>query len=185
MKQKKSHLSLAKNYWKELLNPDDFVIDATCGNGHDTAFLSTLLPNGGIYSFDIQEEALEKAKLLLGPASTRVSFFLLSHAEWEKLTFPKAPRLIVYNLGYLPGGNKELTTRTQTTLKSLYDALFLLSEDGALSIMCYPGHEEGRIEEEAIRKWAEKLPSHKWLSCHHQFVNRLRSPSLFWIESIR
>ena len=36
----RSHLDLAHQYFESLLNIGDFVIDATCGNGHDTLALA-------------------------------------------------------------------------------------------------------------------------------------------------
>jgi SAM-dependent methyltransferase len=174
------HLFLAKKYWKEHLSPHDFAVDATCGNGYDTLFLSQLLEKGEVYAFDIQPKALENTKAQL-PDSSRVSLFLASHANWDKNTFPKAPRLIVYNLGYLPKGDKQITTLTETTLQSLEKALQLLAPDGAISITCYPGHKEGEKEEAAILEFLSKIPSQQWTICHHRFLNRLHSPSLIWI----
>ena len=57
------------------------------------------------------------------------------------------PKLIVYNLGYLPGSDKLLTTKTSSTLLSVEKALSLIAPNGAISITCYPGHEEGKKEE--------------------------------------
>ncbi len=172
------HLTLAKNFWRAHLKPSDFVIDMTCGNGHDTQFLAELVPEGLVYSIDIQECALEKAKALVG-TSDRVRFFHQSHAA--PFPLPYAPKLIVYNLGYLPGGDKTITTMTNTTLTSVNNALDLLGENGALSITCYPGHVEGLKEEQTLIDWAKNLPFNQWHANLHQWINRKRSPSLLWI----
>ena len=174
------HLGLAKNYWKSHLQPDDFVIDMTCGAGHDTQFLSNLLSEGIVYSLDIQEVALEKAKQLLGDSS-QVRFLHQSHSEPISLPLPIAPRLIVYNLGYLPGGDKSITTESESTLVSLNMASQLLNATGALSITCYPGHEEGLSEEQAVIAWARNLKPTEWRVCLHQWINRPRAPSFLWI----
>ena len=55
-------ITTAKSYLEDITLPTDTVIDATCGNGHDTAFLSQLVNQGHVYSFDIQKEALENAQ---------------------------------------------------------------------------------------------------------------------------
>ncbi len=179
------HLSLSKKYWKEHVRPGDTVVDATMGNGRDTLFLSEIIGNGAIFAFDIQKEAIEKTKTLLPPErSSQVTLLNQSHDSLEEISFPKAPRLIVYNLGYLPGGDKTITTKTPTTLKSIQSSLRILDPSGALSITCYPGHEEGAREEKAIEEFLSSLPSHKWLVCHHQFINRKASPSLFWVLSL-
>jgi 23S rRNA U2552 (ribose-2'-O)-methylase RlmE/FtsJ len=174
------HLGLAKTYWKSHLKPHDFVIDMTCGAGHDTQFLSHLLPEGMVYSLDIQEIALQKAKKLLGDSS-RVRFLHQSHSEPIPLSLPAAPRLIIYNLGYLPGGDKSITTQLASTLTSLTIASQLLDDTGALSITCYPGHEEGLHEEQGVLAWAKKLKPTEWRVCLHQWINRTRAPSFLWI----
>ncbi len=175
------HLSLAKTYWRAHLSPYDFAIDMTCGNGHDTQFLSSLLPEGLVFSVDIQEKALTKAQELLRENS-RVQFFHQSHSAPLPIASP--PRLIIYNLGYLPGGDKSITTKTETTLKSLEMARLLLESGGALSITCYPGHAEGGKEETEVIAWAKRLDPSKWRVCFHQWINRNFSPSLLWIVKI-
>lgn len=182
-KQHSPHLSLAKKYWKEHLNHGDLAIDATCGNGHDTLFLSEILVSGIVYAFDIQNQAIQNTEALLQKnlLLDRVVLHQSSHAEWNESSFPMPPSLIVYNLGYLPKGDKQLTTTTKSTLESIQIGLRLLKNNGAMSITCYPGHVEGAHEEKTISEFLTKLPSNKWLICHHRFVNRVQSPSLFWI----
>ncbi len=175
---------MAKKYWEDHLTPSDLAIDATCGNGHDTLFLSKLLPLGAVFAFDIQQQAIQNTKTLLGQSAPHVFLHHRSHAEWDEMVFPKRPRLIIYNLGYLPKGDKQITTQTETTLKSIQSGLNLLETDGAMSITCYPGHEEGAREEEAIKRFLATIPSQDWVVCHHQFVNRTNAPSLFWILKI-
>lgn len=186
------HLTLAKNYWKNHLKPGDIAIDATCGNGNDTLFLSQLLlsdPSSAVFSFDIQAEAILNTENLLKRHLSpdhfrRVLLHRRSHLELNSIPLPYSPRLVVYNLGYLPGGNKSLTTKTETTLESVQMSLELISDDGALSIMCYPGHEEGAREELALVSWAESLPSKMWSVCYHRWINRPRAPSFLWISRI-
>jgi SAM-dependent methyltransferase len=173
----KPHLDQAYLYWKNLVKPTDQVIDATCGNGKDALRLTELVPEGHVYAIDIQEIALQKAKELI--SYSNISFLLQSHTELPSGEF----KLIVYNLGYLPGGNKDLTTMTKTTLESLGKAAQLIPIGGALSITCYPGHPEGALEEEAIRSWVQGLDSKNWLIRHHFW--REKSPSLFFIIKLK
>ena len=160
----KPHLAQAFSYWKALLKPQDSVIDATCGNGKDALRLAELVPQGHVYAIDIQETALNKAKELI-PYSN-ISYHLQSHAD-----LPEAEvKLIVYNLGYLPGGNKNLTTMTSSTLESLKKAAQLIPIGGALSITCYPGHEEGAREEQAVKDWVKSLDLQKWSITFHEWA---------------
>jgi len=157
----KPHLETAKTYWKSLLLPTDTVIDATCGNGHDTAFLASLVPQGTVYSLDIQPQALEKARLLA--PFPHVVFLQQSHIDLPQTSNVK---LIVYNLGYLPGGDKSITTQTETTIESVRKSLNLLVPGGAVTITCYPGHPEGARETEALSRYLSTLPypvrRHDW-----------------------
>lgn len=174
------HLALAHDLWARHLRKGESALDATCGNGHDTLFLTTL-GLGQIVSIDLQPQALAKAKERLKGRDTGVLFLLASHQNLALLPLPTPLALIVYNLGYLPGGDKTVTTRTETTLQSVQSALPLLSPRGALSITCYPGHDEGKREEEGLLAWASSLPSEEWEVCFSQWINRAKAPSLLWI----
>lgn len=178
MASKSPHLQLAKRYWLEHLSPGDVAIDATCGNGHDTLFLSTL-PGVTVFAFDIQQEALAKTRQRVGP---EVALLHMSHALIHTISLPKKPRLIVYNLGYLPGGDKSITTLSETTLQSIELSLGLLETGGALSITCYPGHEEGSREEKTVTEFLSRLSPLEWQICQHRFINRPSSPVFIWVK---
>jgi SAM-dependent methyltransferase len=180
-----SPVETAHHFWKTLLTAGDTVIDATCGNGKDTLILSKLVaPTGKVYAIDIQQEALDRTQLLLSEHLTPQERLQITLLHQSHVTFPHADnvKLIVYNLGYLPRGDKTLTTQTSTTLISLSKALDLIPAGGAISITCYPGHPEGAREEEAILKLVTALPSHLWNVCYHEWINRLLSPSLILVQ---
>lgn len=49
----------AKAAWASLVSPGDTVVDATCGNGHDTLALARLVgPHGCVIALDIQVSAV-------------------------------------------------------------------------------------------------------------------------------
>jgi hypothetical protein len=175
----KPHLELARHLWRSHLQPGDLAIDATLGNGHDALFLHEL--GCQVIGLDIQLAALKKSKARIGEKN--IHLLHISHAEIVSLILPKPPKLIVYNLGYLPGGNKEITTLVESTLKSVKDSLKILAPMGALSITCYPGHDEGLKEEFVLIEWASSLDSKHWNVCHHRWLNQARAPSLLWIEA--
>lgn len=154
------YISFAHKVWKGLLSPTDNAIDATCGNGYDTLFLASLLNEGVTFSFDIQKIALENTQALLKDhlskeSLKRVRLIHSSHEEFSSIQgWPI--KLIVYNLGYLPKGDKTITTLEKTTLLSIQNGLSLLDTKGMISITCYP-HEEGIKEEESICKFLRTL----------------------------
>ncbi len=186
-----SHLALAHKLWAELLQSGDAAIDATCGNGHDTLVLAKILLEGSttsqILAFDIQAEALTRTRELLQmhlskEALARVKLFHQSHAQFPEEANTLPVKLVIYNLGYLPRGNKNLTTMTETTLTSVRHACELICPGGAVCITCYPGHLEGAREEKALLEELKHLSPEQWSVTHHQWVNRVESPSLLLIQ---
>lgn len=177
------HLLAASMLWQSLVKPEDHVIDATCGNGHDTLQLAKFVPRGLVWAFDIQDAAIRTTGKRLAEAKLldRVHLRQISHEKFPQEIPLASIRLIVYNLGYLPGGDKLKTTQVATTLASLHKALSLLMPGGAVSITLYPGHEEGGKEKEALLEFSENLASDFWTSCHLQWTNRLKAPSLLLI----
>lgn len=177
-----SHLDLAHRLWARLLLPHSWVIDATCGNGKDTAFLAQHIgESGGIIALDIQKEAIEQTKKEVAP-SAPLHLFHMSHETFPSLAYKHPIALILYNLGYLPGGDKEVTTQVSSTLKSVHEALLLLKPGGVLSITCYPGHPEGKREEEALLTLSKALHPRDFCVSHLVFSNRSLSPSLILIQ---
>jgi SAM-dependent methyltransferase len=185
-----SHLDLAHHYWSKLLLPGDIAVDATCGNGQDTLKLASLIltaEKGQLYACDIQKNAVEATRLYLeqqldSSLLMKVRFILGCHSTFPSEIEPQTVKLFVYNLGYLPGGNKNLTTSTQTTLQSIQHAQILLKAGGMICLTCYPGHAEGAKEEKAILNFAASLSPYEWSVCHHQWLNRQKAPSLLLLQ---
>jgi hypothetical protein len=176
-----SHLDFAHTLWAKLLAPTDHAIDATCGNGHDALVLFKLIPQGRLYLIDIQKEALVTTSNRL-PEGALVSFHNICHSAIEKIAPQASIKLIVYNLGYLPGKDKSLTTMTETTLQSIQKSLSLLAPGGAISITCYPGHEEGKRESTAIIEYTKTLSPKQWSVSLHSWINRSKHPFLILIQ---
>lgn len=185
-----SHLDLAHRYWQMIIKPGDFVIDATCGNGQDTLILCQLaLTNstGTVLAIDIQAAAIQHTQSYLNQHLSPTLLNCIQYQEGCHSTFPSSIQpdtvaLIAYNLGYLPGNNKQLTTMTDTTLQSLNRALSLVKPGGAISITCYPGHTEGSDEQAAILDFVTQLSPFEWSCCHHVWINRKKSPSLLFLQ---
>lgn len=186
----RSHIDLAHRFWRSIVAPGDIVVDATCGNGYDTAILAELAladNAGNVYAIDIQPAAIESCRkrlsgLLTQEAMDRVHFIERCHSTFPKEIAPRSVKLVTYNLGYLPGGDKKLTTLTATTLASLEKALELIQDGGLISITCYPGHDAGVPEESEVLKLAAGLDPKEWSCCHHRWINRERAPSLLLVQ---
>lgn len=175
-------IDFAHSFWEKSFEKGDWALDATCGNGHDTLFLAERFE--GVIGLDIQPQALSQTKTLLETKQLdhKVTLFLQSHETFPPLAHEVPLRLVVYNLGYLPGSDKQVTTQVSTTLLSLRKALSLLLPGGVISLGCYPGHLEGEREEKALLAFVKDLSPQIWSVTRHKWENRHRSPSLLLIQ---
>lgn len=181
----KNALKLSHDYMDQLVQEGDSVVDATVGNGKDTLFLASLVGSSGkVYGFDVVELAIERTreKLLCAGLAERVVLIHDGHEQLQK--YVKVPiRYAAFNLGYLPGGDKSVTTKTKTTLSAVSSALELLQSGGICSICVYPGHEEGDEELRSLSSWLQSLDYKKFGVIHRAFVNQpKRPPELFVIQ---
>lgn len=141
-----------------VLRPGDLAVDATAGNGHDTCFLAEGVgPGGRVVAFDIQAEAVEATRRRLREAGLdeRVEVLGESHARIAGRV-PAGVGAVMFNLGYLPGGDHGIITRTAETLEALEAAAGLLRPGGVLTVVCYPGHPGGEEEAAAVAGWARE-----------------------------
>ncbi len=183
-----SHLAFAYEQWKAVVRPGCCLIDATCGNGKDTLRLAQLIDGTGlVLALDIQRQAIEHSERLLSEHLSceqrkQVHLVHQSHETFPKIAYQKPVQLIVYNLGYLPGGNKELTTMTEATLNSLNAAMSLLSPGGLICITCYPGHEEGKKEQQALLSHLKGTSSNEWNIAFYRKMGSETAPSILLIK---
>lgn len=143
------------------LQTGDLAIDATAGNGHDTLFLAeTVGADGRVITMDIQEDALAATRLRLTEKrlDDRVDFVLGDHARQLgdlAKTQPGSAAAVVFNLGYLPGGDKAIVTCWDNTERALDGAYRLLRPGGRLCVTAYCGHAGGAEEAAAVEAWMQ------------------------------
>lgn len=136
-----------------VVRPGDLVVDATAGNGHDTLFLAKLVgEKGKVLAFDVQEAAIGSTRMRLEEAGVgeRAELWLESHGGLLDRTGRGAVSAVMFNLGYLPGGDHELITEVAETAKAVVQALFSLKAGGVMTIVCYTGHPGGEEEAETV-----------------------------------
>lgn len=150
------------------LQPGDIAIDATVGNGHDTLFLlGQVMPGGKVYGFDIQPAALDATAQKADLAGLRAGLTLFhdSHAAMEA-RIPAAEHgkiaAVMFNLGYLPGSDKTVTTQAESTLAALSSAISLISAVGVITVVAYPGHPGGAEETASVERWRQGLPDDRF-----------------------
>lgn len=162
------------SHWllERVVRKGDRVVDATLGKGLDAAVLGRLVGGRGkVYAFEVQEKAQRRAEanLIVAGFRRRVVFHQANHAEWEA-HLPEDLKgqlgAVVFNLGYLPGGDKEVTTQATTTLQAVQKAVDWLRVGGLLVVVMYPGHATGEEEREHLLGWSQSLPAARWQAWH-------------------
>ena len=169
------------NFIRQQVQKGDFCIDATMGNGNDTLLLTQLCGKSGkVLAFDIQKQALETTKKKLTAAHVPENYKLLleSHANMAEYANPDSVSCIVFNFGYLPGGDHTLATRGETSIEALTQSLTLLKKGGMISLCIYSGGDSGFEERDQILAWLKELDSRKYLVIKSDYYNRTNNPPI-------
>ncbi len=167
---------------KSYVSKDDYVIDGTLGNGHDTLFLSKISKH--VYSFDIQEEAIKSSDKLL--EENNVSNYTLIHDSHENIKehIPSKVKAAIFNLGYLPGGtNLDIITRFESTSSSIKN-IFDIMDTGVIIVVCYVGHDGGKLEAELLEQEFSSLSSKNYNVLKYQFLNKKNSPYILAVNKV-
>lgn len=161
------------------ITPGSVLIDATCGNGHDTLHLARTGP-AKLYAFDMQPDAVYATReLLLSEGfeekieDETIRLICDSHEYMAEYVDEKAD-VIVFNLGYLPGGDKNFVTTSASTISAVITSMSLLADDGLICITMYSGHPEGYEEKESLLMFAMELDPHAY---HVSYINMINQPN--------
>lgn len=176
---------MAHEWLRNIIRPGDWVIDATLGNGHDALFLAQCVgEQGKVVGFDVQQQALDAATANFRRHEVGESVYewhLASHARVADLV-TRPVRAVMFNLGYLPGADHAVITSTEETLAALAAATALLMPGGMLTVVCYPGHDGGDREAEAVKAWAKGIGV-GWHVVHYEkWATRQPAPELIALQ---
>ena len=181
----------ARHWAQELLSQALYegavAVDATMGGGGDALFLCERVGESGrVYAFDVQPFAVERTRARLEEAGMigRATLVLDGHEHVARHVLEPVDAA-VFNLGWLPGGDKAVTTHVETTLAALDACLGLLKPRGLLTVCVYPGHPEGEVELHAVSAWGRALPA-GFQAMTKAFLNPARpAPTLIAVQRIR
>lgn len=151
------------------------AVDMTCGNGYDSKFILENLNPKVLYAFDIQEASKENTKKLLGTFQENFKFILDNHKNLDKYVKEKVD-LAIYNLGYLPSGDKSITTNYKDVIESLEKLFSLMIKDSLIIITFYPGHDSGKEESINIEKYLSNLSQKEFSILKYNFLNQKNNP---------
>ncbi|MCF6249940.1 MAG: 16S rRNA (cytosine(1402)-N(4))-methyltransferase [Methylococcaceae bacterium] len=170
------------------LNTGDITIDATVGNGHDTLFLARQVGKQGfVFGFDVQQQAIisTKSRLQSEDFIDNVELIHACHSTIEHAIPPQYHgiiKAIMFNLGYLPGGDKRIISKTDSTLAAIQQSITLLAPTGIITITAYPGHSGGELETEIIKQWFEQLSPKHYTRQLIYSSEKITAPRLFIIK---
>ena len=175
-------LDFVRNVISKRIKNSDICVDATCGRGNDTLFLAKTSKK--VYAFDIQKEAINASKELLKDFEN-VIFINDSHENvFEYVT--EDINIAMFNLGYLPKGDKSITTKSSSTINSIDAILKRLAVNGIVSVVCYPGHQEGYIESKELLEYLREINQKDYDIIRYDFINQINNPPFaLIIERVR
>ena len=163
------------------VQPGDICIDATMGNGNDTALLSKLAgETGRVVAFDIQQLALDhtKEKMVKEECPENYELVLDSHETMGNYAKENTVSCITFNLGYLPGGDHEMATKGESSIRAIETGLGLLKKKGLMTVCIYSGGDSGFEEKEAVLSYIKGLDAKKYLVIVSEYVNRPNNPPI-------
>ncbi|HEX3445367.1 MAG TPA: class I SAM-dependent methyltransferase [Chthoniobacterales bacterium] len=176
---------LAADWIAGAIGEDAIAIDATVGNGYDTLFLAHVVgPSGHVIGFDVQKAALKNASELLRFTGMidRVRLVLGCHSGIEDYLRNGRPvQAAMFNLGYLPRGDRSIVTRAPTTLAAIDGLLRHLSTFGRVTILAYRGHVGGPEEYEEVKRYLDSARNLLVREVASQFDSET-TPRLFLLE---
>lgn len=178
-------LDLHKHFILTHLKEGDVAVDFTMGNGHDTEFLSkTVGEFGHVYAFDIQDQALASTEERLKSTGCPQNYTLILDSHHNVKKYVDVPiKAGMFNLGYLPGSDKSITTMRSTTLPAIEAAISLMAPDAIIIVAIYPGHPEGEAEGQEICEYLSGLSRYKVCATQIRILNSKTSPFFILIEN--
>lgn len=173
-------LTYSHTLLSECVGPGDTVVDATVGQGHDTIFLANLVgKTGHVIGFDIQQAALDETQqqLVLTGLGAQVDLHATGHENVGDFLAPdERVAAAIFNLGYLPGGDKSVITRPTTTLTAVKTLLLHLPRGGRIILVVYAGHPGGPTERDAVVDFCQALPQKDYQVLRYGFINQIHTP---------
>ncbi len=162
-------------YINQVLQEGDCAVDATAGNGYDTLKLSNAVGGiGKVYAFDIQQQAIDSARSQ-AYRYNNVEFILDSHCNMDQYVSSQV-KLMIFNLGYLPGGNHNICTKSHTTIQALTKAVELISPSGVIITVIYSGGDTGFDERKSVLDFMSNINYKHFNTLFFNYINRPNNP---------
>lgn len=174
-------IGLAHEFITRYVEEGNLCIDATAGRGHDTAFLCEKVGKlGRVIAFDIQEDAILSTRSLLEEKNLlqRAELVLKSHTYMDEYVEPETVDCIMFNFGYLPGGDHSICTQASSSIEAVEKGLEILKKKGIMSLCIYHGGDTGFEEKEALMAYLKNIDSKKYTVVISELYNKPNYPPI-------
>jgi hypothetical protein len=134
-----------------------------------------------VYAFDIQQEAIAATtfRLQCDNMHNRCTLFQTGHenmkASLPEIAFGKITGA-VFNLGYLPGGDKAIVTKAETTIAAIGQLMEIMAPEGIIVLVIYHGRSEGAMERDLLLHFVSNLPQEQAHVLLYSFINQINHP---------
>ena len=152
-----------------------FCIDATAGKGRDTLFLCRLVGDSGrVLALDIQADAVAQTTALLTAEGCvdRATVVQDCHSRMGAYADPESVDGIMFNFGWLPGGDHTTFSHGDTSIAAIRAGLELLKPGGVMTLCIYHGRENGTAERDAILAFLPTIDNRRFTVIRGDFSNR-------------
>jgi hypothetical protein len=137
-----------------------------------------------VFAFDVQQMALDSTAKNLKAAGCPENYTLILDSHHNVKNYVDVPiKAGMFNLGYLPGSDKTVTTMRSTTLPAIEAAISLMDKDAIILVAVYPGHAEGEAEGKLICEYLSTLSRYKVCATRINMLNSPTSPFFIIIEN--
>ena len=173
-------LGLSHKFISEHVKKGSFCIDGTAGRGRDTLFLCRLCgEEGKVLAFDIQEEAIESTNSLLERESVSNATVICDcHSKMDLYAENESVDAIMFNFGWLPGGDHTKFSNGKTSSIAIEKALSLLKKGGVMTLCIYSGKESGYEEKETLLSFFKTIDQDRYSVLVCDFANRKNDPPI-------
>lgn len=168
-------LGLSHQFMAAHIRPGDTCIDATAGRGRDTLFLCRLVGDTGrVIALDIQADAVAQTAALLAAegCAHRAAVVQDCHSRMGQYAAPETVAGIMFNFGWLPGGDHTTFSHGDTSIAAIAAGLELLRPGGVMTLCIYHGRENGTAERDAILAWLPTVDNRRYTVIRGDFTNR-------------
>ena len=168
-------LGLTHRFMAAHIRSGDVCVDATAGRGRDTLFLCRLVgETGRVLALDIQPDAVTATRRLLAEegVADRAQVMELCHSRLAELAAPETVDGIMFNFGWLPGGDHTVFSQPETSVRAVEAGLRLLRPGGVMSLCLYYGRENGTAERDALLRYLSTVDNRRYSVIVGDFLNR-------------